>query len=62
MTAAVRPCATGSAYLNTVERPLDTFTAFTAEAWARLQRLRVTYDPRGVLHTAHARPVGPVST
>lgn len=54
--AALHPWANGKTYLNFVERPFDTSTAFTLEAWARLQRLRATYDPRGVLHTFHAAP------
>ncbi|MBL8928077.1 MAG: FAD-binding oxidoreductase [Pseudonocardia sp.] len=53
VVAAVQPWGTGRTYLNFVERPSDTATAFTAQAWARLQRLRATYDPRGVLHTPH---------
>lgn len=54
VVAAVHPWADRSAYYNGVERPFDTSTAFTPEAWARLQRLRATYDPRGVLRTPHA--------
>lgn len=53
---AVQPWADGSAYFNGVERPFDTSTAFTPQAWARLQRLRAAYDSHGVLHTPHAAP------
>lgn len=56
VVAALRPWASDSAYLNFVEHPTDTASGFTADAWTRLRELRATYDPHGVLRSAH--PVG----
>lgn len=50
---ALRPWASGKAHLNFVERPCDASTAFTVQAWERLQRLRAAYDPHGVLQATH---------
>ena len=55
---AVATWADGATYLNFAERPFDTSTVFTPQAWARLQELRRTYDPRGVLRTAHPGVAG----
>lgn len=54
LVAAIQPWKVGRAYLNGIERPFDTSTAFTPEAWARLEVLRARYDPHGLLHSAHA--------
>jgi FAD/FMN-containing dehydrogenase len=51
---ALQPWANGKAYLNFAERARDASTGFTDQTWARLRRLRATYDPHGVLHPVHA--------
>ena len=50
---ALAPYASGSQYLNFVERRYDTSRAFDAESWRRLQRVRADYDPHGVFLANH---------
>jgi FAD/FMN-containing dehydrogenase len=47
------PWATGGAFLNLAERPVDPSRAFTPEAWQRLLGVRRRLDPRGVIVANH---------
>ncbi len=51
------PWCNGSSYLNFAEQPgHDCSSAFSADAYERLQRMRATIDPDGRFHANHAIP------
>jgi FAD/FMN-containing dehydrogenase len=50
---ALAPVETGRSYLNLVERPVDTRTAFEPEAWTRLLAVRDRVDPHRVFLGNH---------
>jgi FAD/FMN-containing dehydrogenase len=54
--AALSGYETGSAYLNFVERPVDTSAFYTAEDYARLGAVRAAVDPHGVMAGNHPIP------
>ncbi len=54
--AALQPYATGTGYLNFVERATDTATLYEAGDYARLQAIRATVDPAGVMVGNHPIP------
>lgn len=54
--AALRPWASARTFLNFADRATDAATAFDAESWVRLGRVRRTVDPAGVWMAAH--PIG----
>jgi len=45
--------ASGSAYLNLTERPVDTAIAYGADTYRRLQDVRARVDPDGLLRANH---------
>jgi hypothetical protein len=49
-------CKTGASYPNFSERPTDTATFFTPEAYARLRALRAAVDPDGRMVANHPIP------
>jgi hypothetical protein len=53
VTAALAPWASGSAYLNLTERPVDTAIAYGADTYRRLQDVRARVDPDGLLRANH---------
>ena len=53
VTAALAPWASGSAYLNLTERPVDTSIAYGADTYRRLQDVRAGVDPDGLLRANH---------
>jgi FAD/FMN-containing dehydrogenase len=53
LIGALGPWASGSAYLNFAEAPVDTRTAYPADNWARLQQVRAEADPNGVFVSNH---------
>jgi len=53
VVAALQPWATGTRILNVSDERCDTSSAFTAEAWERLRRIRGEVDPNGVFLAAH---------
>jgi hypothetical protein len=57
--AAMADCANGSIYLNFAEQPSDVSRAFSAEAFAALQAVKATYDPRDTIHANH--PIAPAA-
>lgn len=52
IVSALKPYGTG-AYLNFAERPTDTSTAYTPAAYERLQAIRASWDPSGVVLANH---------
>ncbi len=54
VVAAVQPWTTGTEILNFSETRCDTSSAFTAQAWERLRRIRSEVDPRGVFLAGHS--------
>jgi FAD/FMN-containing dehydrogenase len=46
----------GSSFLNFLGDPARTHTAFTAENWAELRRIKATVDPDNVFRAGHAIP------
>jgi FAD/FMN-containing dehydrogenase len=54
--AALAPYGTGAAYLNFVERPVDTSTFYTDAAYARLRSIRAAVDPTGLMVGNHPIP------
>jgi hypothetical protein len=57
--ASLGPWHAGGAYLNFAEGPTDVSTAFSADAFAALQAVKATYDPRDTIHANH--PIAPAS-
>ena len=53
VTAALAPWASGGAYLNLTERPVDTSIAYGADTYRRLQDVRAGVDPDGLLRANH---------
>jgi hypothetical protein len=53
VTAALSPWASGSAYLNLTEHPVDTSIAYGADTYRRLQAIRASVDPDGLLSANH---------
>jgi FAD/FMN-containing dehydrogenase len=56
VAAALAPWGSGRSYLNLTERPADTATAYTADAYRRLQAVRARVDPHGLLRANHEIP------
>jgi len=56
VVAALSPWASPRTFLNFAEHTIDVSTAFDAESWARLGRVRRSIDPTGIWTAAH--PVG----
>ena len=56
--AALQPYATGTDYLNFVERPVDVSTGYSRGSWHRLQRMRQALDPTGRILANHPVPHG----
>jgi hypothetical protein len=46
----------GSSFLNFLPDPARTATAFTAENWAELRRVKATVDPENVFCAGHSIP------
>jgi hypothetical protein len=55
---ALAPWDTGSAYLNFVEEPVDPALFYSAEAYARLRRVKAEVDPEGRFRGNHAITAG----
>ena len=53
-TDALAPWETGSAYLNFVEEPADPAKFYSADAYARLRRVKAEVDPEGRFRGNHA--------
>ena len=51
---ALAPWETGSAYLNLVEEPVDPAQFYSAEAYARLRRVKAEVDPEERFRGNHA--------
>ncbi|MCW3003022.1 MAG: FAD-binding oxidoreductase [Conexibacter sp.] len=51
--AALAPWKAEQPYLNFAESPTDTSTAFSEEAFAKLQAVKAKYDPYDVIHSNH---------
>ena len=56
VVAAMTPWANGRQYLNFVEEPHDASDGFWPDNWARLQAVRASVDPAGVLKANHQVP------
>src|SRR6185503_765639 len=54
--AALQPYATGTDYLNFVERATDTSRLYETGDYARLQAIRAAVDPDGVMVGNHPIP------
>lgn len=54
---AAGPWASAWHYLNLAEHSVDTRTAFDADVFARLQAVRATYDPDGLVVANHQVPL-----
>ena len=54
MADALAPWDIGSAYLNVVEEPVDPAQFYSAEAYARLRRVKADVDPEGRFRGNHA--------
>ena len=54
--AALQPYATGTEYLNFVERATDAATFYETGDYARLRAIRAAVDPDGVMVANHAIP------
>jgi FAD/FMN-containing dehydrogenase len=54
--AALNRCGLGSSFLNFLRDPSRTASAFTAENWATLRRIKATYDPDNVFGAGLAVP------
>jgi FAD/FMN-containing dehydrogenase len=54
MVAAIAPWDIGAAYLNFTEAPEDPAKFYSAEAYARLRRVKAETDPDGVFRGNHA--------
>jgi FAD/FMN-containing dehydrogenase len=54
--AALGRCGLGSSFLNFLYDPTRMSTAFTAENWAALRRIKTAYDPENVFGAGHAVP------
>ncbi|MFC0504774.1 FAD-binding oxidoreductase [Micromonospora costi] len=54
--AALSRCGLGSSFLNFLPDPTRTASAFTAENWAALRRIKATYDPANVFGAGLAVP------
>lgn len=57
---ALQPWANGRQYLNFAENPTDAAAGYDVESYARLQALRATYDPEGLMVANHRVPAAPV--
>ncbi|WP_329241705.1 FAD-binding oxidoreductase [Actinoallomurus sp. NBC_01490] len=55
-SAAIRPHVTGGAFLNFLEDPDKTATAYSAEEYRRLAAVKRTYDPDNVFSGNHNIP------
>jgi FAD/FMN-containing dehydrogenase len=53
LIGAIAPWDIGSAYLNFTEEPVDSAKFYTAEAYARLRRVKAEVDPDGVFRGNH---------
>jgi FAD/FMN-containing dehydrogenase len=56
---AVAAWSNGRSYLNFAEGATDVSTGYRPETWARLQQVRATVDPHGVLKANHGVPTAP---
>jgi hypothetical protein len=54
--SALARAGLGSSFLNFLGDPARTRTAFTAENWAELRRIKATVDPDNVFGAGHAIP------
>ena len=54
--AALAPFASGSAYANFTERPVDTATLYDADAYRRLRKVKAAYDPEDLFRSNHPIP------
>ena len=54
--AALAASGHGTSFLNFLADPNRTATAFTAQNWAALRRIKATYDPTNFFTTGHAIP------
>jgi FAD/FMN-containing dehydrogenase len=52
----LRPHATGGTFLNFINDPALTETAFSAENWRRLREVKKVYDPSNFFHCNHNIP------
>jgi hypothetical protein len=50
---AMTPYCTGGSYLNFAERPTNTASAFSEDAYAALQAVKAAYDPQDVVQANH---------
>jgi FAD/FMN-containing dehydrogenase len=57
---ALAPWANGRQYLNFAENPTDASSGYDAESWTRLQRLRASLDPEGLMVANHRVVAAPV--
>jgi FAD/FMN-containing dehydrogenase len=57
---ALRPWANGRQYLNFAENPTDAASGYGAESYARLQALRSSIDPDGLMVANHRVAPAPV--
>lgn len=53
LVEAMQPWANGRSYLNFAETPTDVGTAYRDDDLRRLQAIRASVDPRGVMHANH---------
>jgi FAD/FMN-containing dehydrogenase len=56
VAAALGRCGIGSSFLNFLHDPSRTATAFTAENWAALRRIKTAYDPENIFGAGHSVP------
>jgi hypothetical protein len=58
--AALRPWSNGRQYLNFAENRTDVSTFFRPEQFSRLQAVRATVDPDGLMVSNHEVPAATV--
>jgi FAD/FMN-containing dehydrogenase len=56
VAAALSRAGLGSSFLNFLHDPARTATAFTAENWAALRRIKAAYDPENFFAGGHSVP------
>jgi FAD/FMN-containing dehydrogenase len=61
VAAALGRCGIGSSFLNFLHDPSRTATAFTAENWAALRRIKTAYDPENIFGAGHSVPPAALS-
>jgi FAD/FMN-containing dehydrogenase len=57
---AMAPWSNGRTYLNFQEEAGDVSTGYRPESWQRLQAIRATVDPRGLLKANHGVPAASI--